>query len=84
MFLTPEVLNANESLPPGWASQLPDVFQYVLAPLPFQLRCAAAIDGIAAAMQNATIAIGTTRCQRVAIVSFISFCVFMSRIPFEA
>ena len=63
-------------------SQLPDVFQYVLAPLPFQLRCAA-IDGIAAAMQNATIAIGTTRHPRVADVSFTSFCVFICRIPFE-
>ena len=82
MFLTPEVLNANESLPPGMESQLPDVFQYVLAPLPFQLRCAA-IDGIAAAMQNATIAIGTTRHPHVAIVSFTSFCVFICRIPFE-
>lgn len=61
MFLTPEVLNCNESLPPGWVSQLPDVFQYVLAPLPFQLRCAA-IDGTAAAMQIAAM-----------IISFLAF-----------
>ena len=67
MFLTPAVLNTNESLPPGWVSQLPDVFQYVLAPLPFQLRCAA-IDGTAATQNTA--------------VSVISFLAFILGCPF--
>jgi hypothetical protein len=71
MFLTPEVLNANESLPPGMESQLPDVFQYVSAPLPFQLRCAA-IDGNAAAMQNATASV-QQQVFALFIILFLSF-----------
>ena len=71
MFLIPEVLNCNESLPPGWVSQLPDVFQYVLAPLPFQLRCVA-IDGTAAAMQMATASV-QQQVFALFIILFLSF-----------
>ena len=50
-------------------SQLPDVFQYVLAPLPVQF---AAIDGTAAAMQNATASV-QQQVFALFIILFLSF-----------
>jgi hypothetical protein len=65
MFLTPVVLNCSESPLPGMESQFPDVFLYVLAPLPFQLRCAAcavvaARTAHSAAMRNANLRVTAT------------------------